>query len=93
VPTRAMLTHPSGVGIDALLSVLWEAHGTDLLLTAGMAPQIRVQGELSGVRDHGVLTPNDVGAPPLPCAWTSGPVRSAHRQCPLARSRPRTRCQ
>jgi twitching motility protein PilT len=55
-------SHPIGVGIDALLSVLWEAHGTDLLLTAGMAPQIRVQGELSGVRDHGVLTPNDVDA-------------------------------
>jgi twitching motility protein PilT len=55
-------SHPIGVGIDVLLSVLWEAHGTDLLLTAGMAPQIRVQGELSGVRDHGVLTPHDVDA-------------------------------
>jgi twitching motility protein PilT len=55
-----MLTHPIGVGIDALLSVLWEAHGTDLLLTAGMAPQIRVQGQLSGVPDHPVLNPEDV---------------------------------
>jgi twitching motility protein PilT len=54
--------HPIGVGIDALLGVLWEAHGTDLLLTAGMAPQIRVRGELSGVPDHSVLTPNDVDA-------------------------------
>jgi twitching motility protein PilT len=62
VPTHAMLTHPIGVGIDALLSVLWEAHGTDLLLTAGMAPQIRVQGELSGVPDHPVLTPSGVEA-------------------------------
>jgi twitching motility protein PilT len=62
VPAHAMFTHPIGVGIDALLDALWEAHGTDLLLTAGMAPQIRVQGELSGVPDHPVLTPAGVDA-------------------------------
>ena len=59
---RAMQTHAIGVGIDALLGVLWEAHGTDLLLTAGMAPQIRVQGQLSGVPGHPVLTPGNVDA-------------------------------
>ena len=58
--SHAMEIYPIGVGIDALLSVLWEAHGTDLLLTAGMAPQIRVEGELSGVPEHPVLTPKDV---------------------------------
>ena len=60
MPTQAMLTHPIGAGIDALLGALWEAHGTDLLLTAGIAPQIRVQGELSGVPDHPKLTPKQV---------------------------------
>ena len=55
-------SHAIGVGIDALLGVLWEARGTDLLLTAGMAPQLRVQGELSGVPGHSVLTPEDVDA-------------------------------
>jgi len=57
-----MDTHPIGVGIDTLLGVLWAAHGTDLLLTAGMAPQIRVQGQLRGVPDHRALTPEDVDA-------------------------------
>ena len=55
-----MQTHAIGIGIDALLGVLWEAGGTDLLLTAGMAPQIRVQGQLSGAPGHPVLTPEDV---------------------------------
>lgn len=58
--SRAIKTHPIGVGIDALLGVLWEAHGTDLLLTAGMAPQIRVDGHLSGVPDYPKLTPTQV---------------------------------
>ncbi len=62
MPAPAMLNHPIGAGIDILLGVLWDAHGTDLLLTAGMAPQIRVQGELSGVADHEVLTAEDVDA-------------------------------
>ena len=57
-----MQTHAIGVGIDALLNVLWEAGGTDLLLTAGMAPQVRVQGQLNGVPGHSVLTPEDVDA-------------------------------
>jgi twitching motility protein PilT len=54
--------HTIGVGIDALLSALWDAHGTDLLLTVGMAPQIRVQGELRAVPDHPDLTPEAVDA-------------------------------
>ncbi|HEX5407875.1 MAG TPA: PilT/PilU family type 4a pilus ATPase [Pseudonocardiaceae bacterium] len=45
-----------GSRIDVLLDVLWLAHGTDLLLTAGMRPQIRVHGELKAVPDQPVLT-------------------------------------
>jgi len=55
-------THAIGEGIDALLGVVWEARGTDLLLTAGMAPQIRVQGQLSGATGYSVLTAEDVNA-------------------------------
>ena len=32
--------------MDALLDVLWRSGGTDLLITVGMPPQVRVQGEL-----------------------------------------------
>jgi twitching motility protein PilT len=53
---------PIGDGVDALLGVLWQARGTDLLLTAGMTPQLRVQGQLSGAPGYSVLTPKDVDA-------------------------------
>jgi len=53
---------PVATGIEAMLGALWEAHGTDLLLTAGMAPQIRVRGDLHGIPDHPRLTPQDVDA-------------------------------
>ena len=43
-----------GARVDKLLEILWNAKGTDLLLTVGMQPQIRV---------HGSLTP--LGGPPL----------------------------
>jgi twitching motility protein PilT len=49
-------------GIDAMLSDLWEAHGTDLLLTAGMVPQMRVEGQLTGIPGHPVLAPEAVDA-------------------------------
>jgi twitching motility protein PilT len=41
-----MARHGIGDRIDGLLRELWDASGTDLLLTAGMPPQIRVQGSL-----------------------------------------------
>jgi twitching motility protein PilT len=54
--------HAIGDRIDGLLDVLWQAHGTDLLLTAGLPPQIRVHGELHSVEEQGVLSPDDTDA-------------------------------
>jgi twitching motility protein PilT len=48
-----------GNRIDQLLGILWDAHGTDLLLTVGMPPQVRVDSSLTPVRDHAVLTAQD----------------------------------
>jgi twitching motility protein PilT len=52
----------AGGRIDGLLAELWRAQGTDLLLTVGMAPQIRVHGELSAVPGHAALRPEDTEA-------------------------------
>jgi twitching motility protein PilT len=54
--------HTIGTSIDGLLGALWDARGTDLLLTAGMPPQIRVHGELHAVIGHPVLTGDDTAA-------------------------------
>ncbi|WP_198954611.1 type IV pilus twitching motility protein PilT [Kineosporia sp. R_H_3] len=43
-------------GIDSLIATLWQARGTDLLLTAGARPLIRVDGDLHPVRETAVLT-------------------------------------
>lgn len=43
-----------------LLSKAWELNGTDVLLTAGMAPQVRVHGDLRRVPDEPVLAADDV---------------------------------
>jgi twitching motility protein PilT len=51
--------HQIGARVDKLLEILWNAKGTDLLLTVGMQPQIRV---------HGGLAP--LGGPPLTAADT-----------------------
>jgi twitching motility protein PilT len=47
---------------DALLEALWQARGTDLLLTVGMPPQIRVHGELTAVPGQGALSSYDTDA-------------------------------
>jgi twitching motility protein PilT len=52
----------SGSRVDVLLEELWNAGGTDLLLTAGMPPQIRVHGELFAVQGADVLTRDDTDA-------------------------------
>jgi twitching motility protein PilT len=44
-----MSEHRLGPWIDRLLATLWDANGTDLLLTVGMPPQIRVHGSLQPV--------------------------------------------
>src|SRR6185312_11813542 len=41
------MEHQIGARIDQLLNILWNARGTDLLLTVGMQPQIRVHGSLT----------------------------------------------
>lgn len=51
--------HRIGDQIDGLLSELWKASGTDLLLTAGLPPMIRVDGELSPILGQAVLTGDD----------------------------------
>ena len=52
----------TGSRIDGLLEVLWKARGTDLLLTAGLPPQVRVHGDLSAVPGTPVLTGDDTEA-------------------------------
>ena len=47
---------------DRLLGTLWQAGGTDLLLTAGMPPQVRVHGSLHPVPGEPVLTGDDTDA-------------------------------
>jgi len=47
---------PIGSRIDSLLDALWRANGTELLLTAGMTPQIRVHGDLHPIPGQGPLT-------------------------------------
>jgi twitching motility protein PilT len=42
-----------------MINAVWHAGGTDLLLTAGMRPQMRVHGSLTPVPGHGVLSPTD----------------------------------
>ena len=50
------------VEMDALLDVLWRSGGTDLIITAGIPPQIRVQGELVPVPGHPALSGRDTDA-------------------------------
>ncbi|MFI5564268.1 type IV pilus twitching motility protein PilT [Amycolatopsis japonica] len=57
-----MHIHQIGSGVDRLLEALWQAGGTDLLLTAGLPPQLRVHGDLVAVPGDPVLTGEDTGA-------------------------------
>ncbi|GAA1601378.1 type IV pilus twitching motility protein PilT [Kribbella sancticallisti] len=51
-----------GSRVDVLLEELWKAGGTDLLLTVGMPPQLRVHGDLHPVIDAAPLTHDDTDA-------------------------------
>jgi twitching motility protein PilT len=53
--------HVIGERIDRLLGMLWDAKGTDLLLTVGMQPQLRVSGSLVPLVG-GTLTAEDTDA-------------------------------
>jgi twitching motility protein PilT len=59
-----MQTDPHRIGsrIDALLATLWHAGGTDLLLSAGLPPMLRVDGSLSPAPGTGALTADDTEA-------------------------------
>ncbi len=54
--------HTIGSRVDGLLEGLWRAGGTDLLLTAGLAPQYRVHGELVPVAGAAPLSGADTEA-------------------------------
>jgi len=54
--------HPSSLNserVERLLAHLWERKGTDLLLTAGAPPLVRVDGELFPVPGEERLSPSD----------------------------------
>jgi len=55
----AVRPHMIGARVDRMLKALWDADGTDLLLTAGMAPQIRVDGDLRPIPGSPALTTAD----------------------------------
>lgn len=57
-----MTQHVIGERIDRLLDVLWAAKGTDLLLTAGMPPQVRVDSALAPIAGQPALTAEDTDA-------------------------------
>ncbi|MCA1846927.1 MAG: hypothetical protein LC792_27775, partial [Actinobacteria bacterium] len=53
---------PAHEWLELLLSYLWEQRGTDLHLTAGSAPLVRVGGQLLAVPSQPVLKPADTTA-------------------------------
>jgi len=52
-------SHQLGSRIDGLLATLWQAGGTDLLLTVGLPPMLRVNGSLTSVPGTSALTVQD----------------------------------
>src|SRR5690242_15897654 len=54
--------HRIGSGIDALLAELWDARGTDLLLTVGLPPMLRVDGDLRPVPGRAAMSAQDTEA-------------------------------
>jgi twitching motility protein PilT len=52
----------TGSRIDGLLEALWNARGTDLLLTAGLQPLARIHGHLYPVPETSVLAGTDTEA-------------------------------
>jgi twitching motility protein PilT len=57
-----MESRPVGGRADELLDAVWKAGGTDLLLTVGLPPQIRVHGELRSIPGQPVLMSFDTDA-------------------------------
>jgi twitching motility protein PilT len=48
--------------VDTCLATLWDAHGTDLILTAGAPPLLRVDGQIYPADGQPVLEPHDTAA-------------------------------
>jgi Tfp pilus assembly pilus retraction ATPase PilT len=59
---------PAAEWLEMLLSYLWEHRGTDLHLTAGSAPLVRVDGELHAVPGQPRLTP-EISINVYCCRW------------------------
>jgi len=55
----AALPQSSSPTMETLLAALWSAKGTDLLVTAGSPPLIRVDGDLRTLTEHDPLTSLD----------------------------------
>jgi len=53
------MTEPNTTAIDSFLRVLWDRQATDLLLTAGAPPLMRIDGALLPVPDAQRLTADD----------------------------------
>ncbi|MCX6395017.1 MAG: type IV pilus twitching motility protein PilT [Propionibacteriales bacterium] len=53
-----MFHHPHRIGdrIDRLLEALWNVRGTDLMITVGLPPMLRVGGELRPIEGESPLT-------------------------------------
>src|SRR5438128_1555774 len=53
------MAEPDTTPINAFLTELWESRATDLLLTAGAPPFMRIDGGLMAVPGAGTLTADD----------------------------------
>src|SRR3954452_4852533 len=51
--------HQIGSRIDGLLAALWQAGGTDLLLSVGLPPMLRIDGALTPTPGTTALTADD----------------------------------
>jgi twitching motility protein PilT len=54
--------HRIGSRIDGLLAALWQAGGTDLLLSVGLPPMLRVDGTLTPAPGTSALSAEDTNA-------------------------------
>ena len=77
-----MLDRPQvGPQMDGLLDIVWQAGGTDLLLTAGAPPQMRVHGELRSVPGHPRLTARDTRESKPVDPWGPCPTTAPFGAC------------
>ena len=53
------MAKPTGMSADHLLERLWDSKGTDLLLTSGVSPMLRIDGQLQRIEGYGPLDGGD----------------------------------